>query len=42
MRPAWPTRDVEVHWVPGAFEIPLAAEALAATGRVAGVVCLGA
>jgi 6,7-dimethyl-8-ribityllumazine synthase len=33
--------DVEVHWVPGAFEIPLAAEALAATGRVAGVVCLG-
>lgn len=33
--------DVEVHWVPGAFEIPLAAEALAATGRVAGVICLG-
>jgi 6,7-dimethyl-8-ribityllumazine synthase len=27
--------------VPGAFEIPLAAEAVAATGRVAGVVCLG-
>jgi 6,7-dimethyl-8-ribityllumazine synthase len=33
--------DIEVHWVPGAFEIPLAAEALAATGRVAGVICLG-
>jgi len=33
--------DVEVIWVPGAFEIPLAAEALAATGRVAGVICLG-
>ncbi len=33
--------DVEVHWVPGAFEIPLAAEALAVTGRVAGIVCLG-
>jgi len=33
--------DIEVHWVPGAFEIPLAAEALAATGRVSGVICLG-
>jgi 6,7-dimethyl-8-ribityllumazine synthase len=33
--------DIEVHWVPGAFEIPLAAEALAASGRVAGVICLG-
>jgi len=33
--------DIEVLWVPGAFEIPLAAEAVAATGRVAGVVCLG-
>jgi 6,7-dimethyl-8-ribityllumazine synthase len=30
---------VEVHYVPGAFEIPLAAEA--AAGRVDGVVCLG-
>jgi 6,7-dimethyl-8-ribityllumazine synthase len=36
-----PARDIEVHWVPGAFEIPLAAEALAATGRVSGVICLG-
>ena len=33
--------DVEVLWVPGAFEIPLAAEAVAAAGRVHGVVCLG-
>jgi 6,7-dimethyl-8-ribityllumazine synthase len=33
--------DIEVLWVPGAFEIPFAAEAVAATGRVAGVVCLG-
>jgi 6,7-dimethyl-8-ribityllumazine synthase len=33
--------DVEVLWVPGAFEIPLAAEAVAATGRVSAVVCLG-
>ena len=33
--------SVEVHHVPGAFEIPLAAEAIAAEGRVAGVICLG-
>jgi 6,7-dimethyl-8-ribityllumazine synthase len=36
-----PPERVEVHHVPGAFEIPLAAEAVAAGGRVAGVVCLG-
>ena len=33
---------VEVHDVPGAFELPLAALYLAQTGRVAGVACLGA
>jgi 6,7-dimethyl-8-ribityllumazine synthase len=33
--------DVEVLRVPGAFEIPFAAERVAATGRVAAVVCLG-
>ncbi|MCC7123335.1 MAG: 6,7-dimethyl-8-ribityllumazine synthase [Acidobacteria bacterium] len=33
--------DVEVLHVPGAFEIPFAAEAVAATGRIDGVVCLG-
>lgn len=33
--------DVEVLHVPGAFEIPFAAEIVAATGRVDGVVCLG-
>jgi 6,7-dimethyl-8-ribityllumazine synthase len=32
---------VEVHWVPGSFELPLAALTLARTGRYAGVVCLG-
>jgi 6,7-dimethyl-8-ribityllumazine synthase len=33
--------SVDVHHVPGAFEVPLAAEAAAARGDVAGVVCLG-
>ena len=32
----------EVHAVPGAYELPLAALYLAQTGRVAGVACLGA
>jgi 6,7-dimethyl-8-ribityllumazine synthase len=33
---------VEVHDVPGAFELPLAAKYCAETGRFAGVACLGA
>lgn len=33
---------VEVHDVPGAFELPLAASYCAATGRFDGVACLGA
>lgn len=33
---------LEVHWVPGAFELPLAAKTLAETGRFAAVVALGA
>jgi 6,7-dimethyl-8-ribityllumazine synthase len=33
--------DVAVLRVPGAFEIPLAAEAVAAGGGVDGVICLG-
>jgi 6,7-dimethyl-8-ribityllumazine synthase len=32
----------EVHEVPGAFELPLAALYLAQSGRIAGVACLGA
>jgi 6,7-dimethyl-8-ribityllumazine synthase len=32
----------QVHEVPGAYELPLAALYLAQTGRVAGVACLGA
>jgi 6,7-dimethyl-8-ribityllumazine synthase len=34
--------DLEVAWVPGAFELPLAARTFAATGTYDGVVCLGA
>jgi len=33
--------DLSVVWVPGSFEIPLAAQELAAAGRVDAVVCLG-
>jgi 6,7-dimethyl-8-ribityllumazine synthase len=36
-----PREAVEVHWVPGSFELPQAARALAATGRYAAVVCVG-
>jgi 6,7-dimethyl-8-ribityllumazine synthase len=32
---------VEVHWVPGSFELPHAALTLARTRRFAGVVCVG-
>jgi 6,7-dimethyl-8-ribityllumazine synthase len=34
--------DVEVVWVPGAFEIPLVAMRFAASGTVDAVLCLGA
>ena len=34
--------EADVYDVPGAFELPAAAKALADTGRYAGVVCLGA
>jgi 6,7-dimethyl-8-ribityllumazine synthase len=33
---------IDVFWVPGAFEIPLLADRLAAAGRYAAVICLGA
>ena len=32
---------IEVYRVPGAFELPVTAKALAETGRVAAVICLG-
>ncbi|HEX3177335.1 MAG TPA: 6,7-dimethyl-8-ribityllumazine synthase [Methylomirabilota bacterium] len=34
-------RAADVHWVPGAFELPQAAAYLARTGRYAGIVCVG-
>jgi 6,7-dimethyl-8-ribityllumazine synthase len=34
--------EVEVHSVPGAFELPLAAKYCAETGRYEGVACVGA
>ncbi len=36
-----PDDAVEVLRVPGAFEIPMAAQRVAETGRVAAVICLG-
>ncbi len=36
-----PATRVEVHWVPGSFELPQAALHLAGTGRYAALVCLG-
>ena len=33
---------IDVAWVPGAFEIPLAASKLAKSGRYDAVICLGA
>lgn len=34
--------DIDVAWVPGAFEIPLAARCMAGSGTYAAVICLGA
>jgi 6,7-dimethyl-8-ribityllumazine synthase len=36
-----PGDRVEIHWVPGSFELPQAAMALARTGRYAGIVSVG-
>jgi 6,7-dimethyl-8-ribityllumazine synthase len=32
---------VDLHWVPGSFELPLAAQHLAASRRYAGIACVG-
>lgn len=34
--------DITVGWVPGSFELPVVAKALAKTGRYHAVICLGA
>ena len=34
--------DVEIAWVPGAFEIPLLAKKMAESGKYDAVICLGA
>ena len=34
--------DIDVAWVPGAFEIPLIASKMAGSGRYDAVICLGA
>ena len=34
--------DVTIAWVPGAYELPLVAKRLAASGKVDAVICLGA
>lgn len=34
--------DIHVAWVPGAFEIPLIASKMAASGKYQAVICLGA
>ncbi len=33
--------DISVAWVPGAFEIPLAAKKMASSGKYDAVICLG-
>ena len=33
--------DIVEYWVPGAFEVALAAKALAQTGKVDAIICLG-
>lgn len=34
--------DIDVYWVPGAFEIPLVAKRVAESGKYSAVICLGA
>ncbi|NLG02333.1 MAG: 6,7-dimethyl-8-ribityllumazine synthase [Clostridia bacterium] len=34
--------DIEIAWVPGAFEIPLIAKKMAKSGRYDAIICLGA
>ena len=34
--------DIDVAWTPGAFEIPLVAQKMAASGKYSAIICLGA
>jgi len=34
--------NIEIAWVPGAFEMPLAAKKMAGSGKYSSVICLGA
>lgn len=34
--------NIEIAWVPGAFEIPLTAKKMAGSGKYSSVICLGA
>lgn len=34
--------EIDIAWVPGAFEIPLAAKKMANTGKYDAIICLGA
>lgn len=36
------TDNIDVAWVPGAWELPVVAQRLAQSGRYGGVICLGA
>ena len=42
LRHQTPEANIDIVWVPGAFELPLAALALAKSGRYHAVICLGA
>jgi len=35
-------KDIDIAWVPGAFEMPLIAQKMARSGKYDGVLCLGA
>ena len=35
-------KDIEVAWVPGAFEVPLIAKKMAGSGKYDAVICVGA
>ncbi|MFP4548675.1 MAG: 6,7-dimethyl-8-ribityllumazine synthase [Fidelibacterota bacterium] len=34
--------DIDIFWVPGAFELPAVAKKIAATGKYDGIICIGA